>query len=244
MAVSSTFVRALKQQTTTIPIIMAVTADAVRNGLVSNLARPEGNVTGVAWFGYELLPKRIELLKEIVPQLRRLAIIDTSIDPIRREIVDERITIGARRLGFGWKRFRPVANNYDDTFDRLAAEHFDAACILGDLLGNEPQSKTRKNARHHTVGDRFLGKFWRLLGGRNRGGRISPLYTYLAAFAHVSSWHRADRSWRCSNFVSCALVRCCDRSQPLVAQGRLLIPVREKADSEGLRRFESDEVDS
>jgi putative ABC transport system substrate-binding protein len=61
------FIRALKQETTTIPIVMVGTTEPVRTGFITNLARPEGNVTGVAWFGSDILPKRIELLKEIVP---------------------------------------------------------------------------------------------------------------------------------------------------------------------------------
>jgi putative ABC transport system substrate-binding protein len=75
MAGNSAVIRTLKQETTTIPIVMFGAADPVRYGLVTNLARPEANVTGVAYWGSDLLPKRIELLKEVVPQLRRLAII-------------------------------------------------------------------------------------------------------------------------------------------------------------------------
>src|SRR5262245_7547836 len=53
------------------PIVMLGTWEPVQFGLISSFARPEGNVTGVAWFG--LLPKRMEILKEIVPNLRRVA---------------------------------------------------------------------------------------------------------------------------------------------------------------------------
>ena len=121
----SNFIRALKEATTTIPIIMAQTADPVQNGLVSNLARPEGNATGVAWFGYEMIPKRIALLMEVVPQLRRLALIDQGgRDLKRRELIDERMVIAAHSLGFSWQRFSPVVvNDYDEIFARLATEH-------------------------------------------------------------------------------------------------------------------------
>src|SRR5262245_724294 len=67
------FVSVLKQETTTIPIVMLGTWEPVRVGLITSLARPDGNVTGVAWFN--LLPKQMELLKEIVPNLRRVAYI-------------------------------------------------------------------------------------------------------------------------------------------------------------------------
>src|SRR6516164_10057129 len=64
----------LKQATTTIPIVLAVAFDPVSAGLVSSLARPGGNVTGISVQQPELIGKRLELLREVLPQLRRLAI--------------------------------------------------------------------------------------------------------------------------------------------------------------------------
>jgi hypothetical protein len=67
------FVSALQQETTTIPIVMLSGWEPVRLGFITSLAQPGGNITGVAWF--DLLPKQMELLKEIVPNLRRVACI-------------------------------------------------------------------------------------------------------------------------------------------------------------------------
>jgi putative tryptophan/tyrosine transport system substrate-binding protein len=64
----------LKQATTTIPIVLAVAFDPVSAGLVSSLARPGGNVTGISIQQPELIDKRLELLREVIPQLRRLAV--------------------------------------------------------------------------------------------------------------------------------------------------------------------------
>jgi len=64
----------LKQATTTIPIVLAVAFDPVSAGLVTSLARPGGNVTGISIQQPELIGKRLELLREVMPQLRRLAI--------------------------------------------------------------------------------------------------------------------------------------------------------------------------
>jgi putative ABC transport system substrate-binding protein len=129
MAASYTFIRELKRETTTIPIIMLAAFDPVGTGLVSNLARPEGNVTGVAWLS--LLPKRFELLKEIVPNLRRVAYIGSaSFGDTRSPPEAENQRIAASALGFTWQFFRPsVVSDYDEIFARLAAEHFDAAYI-------------------------------------------------------------------------------------------------------------------
>ena len=64
----------LKQATTTIPIVLAVAFDPVSAGLVSSLAQPGGNVTGLSIQQPELIGKRLELLGEVIPQLHRLAI--------------------------------------------------------------------------------------------------------------------------------------------------------------------------
>src|SRR4029078_2462503 len=66
---------AAQQATTTIPIVVAGSADPVRQGLVASLSRPGGNVTGISNFDIELNEKRLELLKECVPSLARLAVI-------------------------------------------------------------------------------------------------------------------------------------------------------------------------
>lgn len=67
--------RVLKQATTTIPIVMAVSADAVASGLIVGLSRPGGNITGSTSFGTEIAAKRLEMLKAAVPHLARVAIL-------------------------------------------------------------------------------------------------------------------------------------------------------------------------
>ena len=67
--------RVVKEATTTIPIVMAVGADAMADGLVESLARPGGNITGSTFFGPELSAKRLEMLKDAVPHLAKVAIL-------------------------------------------------------------------------------------------------------------------------------------------------------------------------
>ena len=73
--------RAAKEATKTIPIVMAQDPDPVGNGFVSSLARPGGNITGLSTLGPEISGKRLELLKEIVPKLSRVAVLGTSTNP-------------------------------------------------------------------------------------------------------------------------------------------------------------------
>jgi len=73
--------RAAKKATSTIPIVMAQDPDPIRNGFVTSLARPGGNVTGLSKLFSELSGKRLELLRETIPKLSRLAIFGTSTQP-------------------------------------------------------------------------------------------------------------------------------------------------------------------
>ena len=75
-------VLAAKQATTTIPIVMAVVGDALGSGIVSSLARPGGNVTGLTFFNPELAAKRLELLKETLPGLTDVGLLLNLANPI------------------------------------------------------------------------------------------------------------------------------------------------------------------
>ena len=73
--------RAAKQATLTIPIVFAQDGDPVASGFVASLARPGGNITGLSTLAPELSGKRLELLKEVVPKLSRVAVLGTSTSP-------------------------------------------------------------------------------------------------------------------------------------------------------------------
>src|ERR1700732_1648959 len=72
---------AAKQATTTIPIVMGSIADPVSVGVVSNLARPDGNITGFSSQNVDLEVKRLELLKDLLPQLARVGILGNAANP-------------------------------------------------------------------------------------------------------------------------------------------------------------------
>ena len=73
--------RAGKEATTTIPIVMTQDGDPVADGFVTSLARPGGNITGLTTIAPELSGKRLELLKEMVPRLSRVAVLGNSAEP-------------------------------------------------------------------------------------------------------------------------------------------------------------------
>ena len=91
-----TATRAAKGVTTTIPIVMAHDNDPVANGFVASLARPGGNITGLSTLSPELSGKRLELLKEIVPKLSRVAVLGTSTRPgTAQELKEVELAAGA-----------------------------------------------------------------------------------------------------------------------------------------------------
>ena len=73
--------RAALQAGRTIPIVFAVDADPVGKGIVASLARPGGNITGLSDYHAELVPKRLELLKEVVPSASRIAVLWSPANP-------------------------------------------------------------------------------------------------------------------------------------------------------------------
>ena len=75
-------IQAAQQVTRTIPIVMAVGGDPLATGIVASLARPGGNITGLSLISTELSGKRLELLKEIVPAVSRIAVLSNPTDPV------------------------------------------------------------------------------------------------------------------------------------------------------------------
>jgi putative ABC transport system substrate-binding protein len=178
-------IEALKQETTTIPIVMNVAVDPVQAGIITNLARPEANVTGVASFGYDILPKRIELLKEIVPHLRRLGIITLVVtDPKADKVLEENLTIAASRFGFAWQIFRAVAaNDYDRIFADLAADHFDVAYIGAGVLASPNGAHVSELALNHLMPTVAEGAGW-----AKRGILLSYGQNFYRQLAHAAAY--------------------------------------------------------
>ena len=88
--------RAAKEATSTIPIIMTNDADPVGSGFVASLSRPGGNITGLSTLAPELSGKRLELLREVIPKLARVAIVGTSTQPGHAQAIKR---AGTRRRG-------------------------------------------------------------------------------------------------------------------------------------------------
>ena len=123
---------AAKQTTTTIPIVMTVPADPVATGLVSGLARPGGNVTGLSFVGTELAGKQVELLKEAVPGLVRITVLanpsNASHRPRTKEIVDVARALKLQSDALEAK----TPSDIREAFAAMTRRRSGAAIVLGD----------------------------------------------------------------------------------------------------------------
>jgi putative ABC transport system substrate-binding protein len=91
--------RAARQATTAVPIVMATVADPVAAGLVASYARPGGNITGTAFRAHELAAKRLQLLKEAVPDARRVAVLYNRRNPLFGQAMLDAMQSVAPQLG-------------------------------------------------------------------------------------------------------------------------------------------------
>ena len=114
--------RAAKGATVTIPIVMMQVGDPVGSGFVASLARPGGNITGLSALAPELSGKRLELLKEIVPKLSRVAVFGTSASPDNAQSLRE-VEIAAKALDVKLQYLDVVLGSKDiDTAFRAATK--------------------------------------------------------------------------------------------------------------------------
>jgi len=134
-------VLAAKAVTTTIPIVFAINEDPVRVGFVASLARPGGNLTGINFLNAELVAKRLELLRELVPAATRLAVlVNPSTGNIDAALKDAELA--ARAIGLQSEVFNASANReIDAAFAALARERPDALFVASDpfFLGRRVQ---------------------------------------------------------------------------------------------------------
>ena len=113
--------RAAKEATFTIPIVMSQDPDPVGNGFVASLAHPGGNITGLSNFAPELSGKRLEILREVVPKLSRVAVFGTSTNPGQTQMLRE-IELAAKAFGVKLQYLDVLDSKDIDTAFRAAGK--------------------------------------------------------------------------------------------------------------------------
>jgi putative tryptophan/tyrosine transport system substrate-binding protein len=124
---------AAKAATTTIPIVFLAGEDPVRLGLVASLARPGGNATGINVLSGELVAKRLELLRELVPGATRVAVLVNPTDAESSESQLRELEAAAGRLGLQMQVLKAnTSRDIDAAYATFERERPDALFITGD----------------------------------------------------------------------------------------------------------------
>jgi putative tryptophan/tyrosine transport system substrate-binding protein len=171
--------RAAQQATTTIPIVAPVMGDPVGDGLVASLARPGGNITGLTFLGPELVPKRLELLREALPRVSRVAALwhpGAFGERATRDMLKETET-AARTLGM---QLRLVGargpDELDGAFSTMTRERAEALIVFpSPMLFNERRRIVDLAAKHRLPSMFGAREFVELGGLIGYGASINDL---------------------------------------------------------------------
>jgi putative ABC transport system substrate-binding protein len=180
-ATSTPAALAAKAATTTIPIVFEMGADPVRLGLVASLNRPGGNVTGVTQTNIEMAPKRLQLLHELVPTARVIALLVNPIIPALAEPTAKELEAAARGLGLELLVLNAsTERDFDAAFAKLVQLGAGGLVIGPDPFFISRTEKLAELAVRHLVPAVFEGREFAAAGGLiSYGGNAADAY-YLA----------------------------------------------------------------
>ncbi|HLN86337.1 MAG TPA: ABC transporter substrate-binding protein [Candidatus Limnocylindrales bacterium] len=147
----TTAVIAAKQATSTIPIVFVAVGDPVGSGIVASLARPGGNVTGLSTLGPEVAGKRLELLKEVIPKIARVAVLRNAINPASALQLNETQS-AARGLGVQLQVVEVRdPSELDSAFAAMTRERAGAFIVLGDPVFLSYRNRIGELAAKHRM---------------------------------------------------------------------------------------------
>jgi putative ABC transport system substrate-binding protein len=164
-AVANASAVAARRATSTIPIVFTTGGDPVELGLVDSLNRPGGNVTGITMFLNELSAKRLEMLRELVPNISRVAFMVNPTNP--RTPVNARQLQAAARIA-GLEIVVVNASHESDfsaAFETLIQDRADALLVEGDVLFNDRRDRLVELAARHRVPASYPSRESAIVGG-------------------------------------------------------------------------------
>jgi len=175
-------VLAAKTATTTIPIVFVVAEDPVRLGLVASLARPGGNLTGINLFTIELVAKRLELLRELVPGATHMAMLVT---PASTETTARDVEAVGRALGLQIQFFNvSTIREIEAAFATFARERPDALFVAGDPFLSGRRVQLAQLAAFHRLPATYALRDYAEAGGlMSYGPNIKDAYRQLGVYA-------------------------------------------------------------
>jgi putative ABC transport system substrate-binding protein len=157
---------AAKEASATIPIVFGMAQDPVRLGLVASLARPGGNLTGINFLLTELAAKRLELLHEMVPAARRLAVLVNPTQAVNTESTLREVQAGAQAMGLQVRVLNAATSReIDAAFASFEHERPDVVFVGSGTLFSGRRVQLAQWAAHHRVPASYAGREYVEAGG-------------------------------------------------------------------------------
>jgi putative ABC transport system substrate-binding protein len=175
----------LKTATVTIPIIFVGIANPVDLGLVQSLSRPGGNITGLTTFvPGDFATKQIEILRELVPDVSKIAILANQGNPMHALLLAEEVPRAARNLGIALPVVEATtAEQLDIAFASATAQRADAMVVFGDTMVLRQASRVVALAAEHRLPAMYLfGQFTNVGGLISYGPDLADLYRRVGGY--------------------------------------------------------------
>ncbi|MFL6795895.1 MAG: ABC transporter substrate-binding protein [Xanthobacteraceae bacterium] len=176
---------AAKAASATLPIVFLIAEDPVKLRLVSTLGRPGGNMTGINFFNRELAGKQLELLRELIPAMRRVAVIvNPASETISQSIVHE-VELAARAMGVQvWVRNASTSREIDAVFAKFVHERPDALFVGQEPFFNSRRVQLSLLAMRHSIPASYSGREYAEVGGlMTYGSNIADAYRQVGMYA-------------------------------------------------------------
>jgi putative ABC transport system substrate-binding protein len=176
---------AAKAATTAVPIVFAVADDPVRNGLVESLARPSGNITGINFLAAELVAKRLEILRELVPRAARVAVLVNPAEAARTQSTIAAVETAARTMALQIQVLSADTNReIEVAFDSIERERPDALFIGTSPFLNVRNTQLAMLAAFHRLPGTHSEREYAQAGGlMSYGSNIADAYLQVGIYA-------------------------------------------------------------
>jgi putative ABC transport system substrate-binding protein len=175
---------AVKAATTTIPILFLTGEDPVRLGLVTSLARPGGNLTGINYFNTELVTTRLEFLRELVPKAKRIAVLINPVDATNADSTLKAIEPAARAIGLQLQVLNAsTSREIDAAFAIIERDRPDAIFVGQTAFLNSRRVQLAQLAARHMVPASYSGREFPEVGGlMSYGSDIADAYRQVGIY--------------------------------------------------------------
>ena len=172
-----------KAETTTIPIVFLAAEDPVVLGLVASLARPGGNLTGINFFNAELVAKRLELMRVLVPAATRVAVLVNPTSPNTKSILRD-VEPAARAMGQQIQVLNAsTSREIDAVFAAFVRERPDALFVGSDAFLDSRRVQLVQLANQHRIPATYSGREYAEVGGlMSYGSDITDAYRHVGVY--------------------------------------------------------------